>query len=39
MAAAVAAFVTAAAFMVLRRLGGRHRRIALDRDRSAFAIG
>src|SRR5690242_14579193 len=39
MAAAMAAFVTAASLIVLRRLGGRHRRIALDRDWSAFAIG
>jgi hypothetical protein len=28
-----------AVLVMLRRLGGRHRRIALDRDRSALAIG
>jgi hypothetical protein len=35
----MAFFSMNAVFVVLRRLGGRQRRIALDRDRSALAIG
>jgi hypothetical protein len=35
----MAFFLMNAVLVMLRRLGGRHRRIALDRDRSALAIG
>jgi len=35
----MAFFSMNAVLVMLRRLGGRHCRIALDRDRSALAIG